>query len=171
VRPSGCLFEADLLKVAVCDGRTDLDSSGLREHVDSCAECDETLRLVETLRAGERRAWEEAALPTASQVWWRARVRSRLEAAHRAERPIGVVQGVAAAVVVGVAASIVGLSWLNGPARLAKAAASRVGYADLVDLLSTLVGASPLVWLAVGLGACLVVLMPFAAWLTLDHDK
>jgi len=171
VRPRECPFEADVVKALVCDGRAGLDSPTRREHVESCAECRETSQLVEALRAGERRAWKDAALPTASQVWWRARVRARLQAAHQAERPISVVQSVAAAVVVGVAGSIVGLSWLNGPARLAKAAASRVGGADLVDLVSILVGASPLVWLAVGLGACLVVLMPFAAWLTLDHDK
>jgi hypothetical protein len=171
VRASICSHEADVIEASVRTGMTQVDSPGLREHLKVCADCREVLHLVEALRTSERLAAAEAGLPTASQVWWRARVRARLEAAHCAERPISVVQSLAAAIVAGVAASIVGLGWLNGSARLAKAAASRVGGADLLDLLSTLVGASPLVWLAVGLGACLVVLMPFAAWVTLDHDK
>lgn len=168
MKRSPCRYEEALLERLAKDQVVRDD--GLHQHLLGCAACRDVVELSAAFRAGEREACAEAAVPTASQVWWRARVRARLEAAHVANRPINVAQGVAAAVVVGLAGSVVGVGWLTGSARMARSAAVRLAGSDWADLMSLVLGSSPLAWYALAAGVCIIALMPLAALLTVSED-
>lgn len=141
----------------------------LRSHVAGCVSCRQTLMLVQALRSDQAIAVADASLPTASQVWWRARVRSRLEAAHEADRPIGVVQALSIAALTGLAASLVGADAAGGALRQAWHVVADVAGPDVATAVSSVVGGGPL-WITVVVGACLAALMPVAAAIALSRD-
>ena len=98
--PAACPREFELL--------ADLDA-----HSRHLAECDACAELVAARIIGKTYAedLQAAHVPSAGQVWWRAQVRARADARHAAERPIHVIQAVAAAVVAGAFAA--GVGWLG----------------------------------------------------------
>ena len=63
------------------------------------------------LRDDHRALMEEARIPSAGAVYWRASIRARGEAARKAEQPLTVAQGFAAAAVAGVGAALGGVAW------------------------------------------------------------
>jgi hypothetical protein len=72
---------------------------------------DETVmdELEEILKADARALTEEAPLPSAAVVWWRAQAQARREALDQVSRPISVVQGIAVACAGGLTATAAGL--------------------------------------------------------------
>ena len=82
----------------------------LRDHVRTCPVCAEVLAVALALRedAGEA---GPVPLPTAAHVWWRAQIRARQDAARAIERPMSIVEGVAAASGVGLAAAAITFGW------------------------------------------------------------
>ena len=148
--------------------RTGRIEAAMQAHVQSCDSCRELAGMVTALRAESMAAQQEAVLPTASQVWWRARVRSRLEAAQMAERPINVVQSLAAAALAGLAVSLI-----SGQSVLAmvRHVVGRVEHVTSGGVpLALLGGASPLTWALVLGGAAIVLLMPIAVLLAASRD-
>jgi hypothetical protein len=89
----------------------------LRAHADRCGACGEVAALAAVFRDERARAWSEAGLPTAGQVWWRAAMRRRAEAAAKAARPITLLQGIAGACAAGAAAGAISIAAasLNSP--------------------------------------------------------
>jgi hypothetical protein len=83
----------------------------LRAHVADCDSCRELASVASLILADARAARDEASLPTASVVWWRAQRRARREAERLADRPVRVTQAVAAACFLGVVAAFVWTSW------------------------------------------------------------
>jgi hypothetical protein len=71
----------------------------------------ETALLADLLRADMEEASRRVHVPAAGQVWWRAAVRARLEAAHGASKPITWMQGIAGAGAVGFAVALLGFAW------------------------------------------------------------
>ena len=67
--------------------------------------------LEETLRQEFLRACDEAPVPSAGLVWWRASIRARAEEARKAEQPLTVAPAVAGAAVLGAGISIAGFVW------------------------------------------------------------
>lgn len=100
-----------------------------------------------------RVAAQEARVPAPGQVWWRAAMRSRAEAARAAERPLAWSQGLAAACAVGLAVAGAGVAW----PQVVSAA------------LLVAEGGRWLVPVAVGVVACVAV-VPFAVYLALSDD-
>jgi hypothetical protein len=98
--PAPCPREAELL-------------AALDAHAHHLSECDTCAELVAARVIGEAQAHEieTAHVPSAGQVWWRAQLRARAEARRAAERPIHVIQAVAAAVVAGAFAA--GIGWVG----------------------------------------------------------
>lgn len=141
----------------------------LQTHLAACASCREIVALVQALRADHAAALSECALPTASQIWWRARVRSRLEAAHAVERPISLAQSISMAALLGLAASLVGAQWIRGSLYRARDVAAHVFGADVATALSSMADGGPL-WLMFVAGVCVAVLMPVAAAIALSRD-
>ena len=72
--------------------------------------------LEEALRREFLRACEEAPLPSAGLVWWRASIRARAEAARKAEQPLTVAPAIAGAAMLGAGAGIAGFIWRVIPA-------------------------------------------------------
>jgi hypothetical protein len=103
------------------------------------------------------------ALPSAGQVWWRAELRARHEAARMAQRPLLAVQVVAAVVVL--AALATGIrslapdvwAWLSRTASIARSGSD--GTVDTVTLALVL---------AVGLS---LVLGPLALYMVVRADR
>ena len=91
-RLAECRHEADLV-AAVTSGRWPAAvDQALREHVASCAVCADVLQVAEAMTALEQETLADTRLPAAGQVWWRAQVRARHEAAAVAARPVMVAQ-------------------------------------------------------------------------------
>ena len=97
-----CPREQDVLE-AIVSTRW---SEDLRGHVNECPVCGDLSMVASALRIEGDAAWHEAHPPTSGQVWWRATMRTRAEAARAAARPITALQALAAACVVGVLAAL-----------------------------------------------------------------
>lgn len=145
-------------------------SDSLEHHLDGCPSCRELANLVGRLRTDHAHALEERALPTASQVWWRARVRARLEAAHAVDRPIGVAHKVSMAALLGLAASLVGLqSVVDGVAALGDVT-SRIVVDDVAGVVTAALQTGPIRLMLLAAAGCLAVVVPVAALVALSRD-
>jgi len=164
-----CPREAELLEQFAQGRAAEVWDSALQQHVAHCGLCREVTAVAAAMWADGRDPLAEHHLPTASQVWWRAQVRARFEAAQSAGRPITLAQGAAGAAIVGIAASVVGWRWIALPARAVRELAARATDADTTGLLSA-VAPSPLGWAVIGACACVLVLMPLAALLAFSDD-
>jgi hypothetical protein len=107
----GCPFETDILD-AVASGRwPDRADAELRDHAASCYICTEVAMISALYRDDFSTALQQAQLPSAGLVWWKAELRSRREAVRVASRPITLVAGIAGICALGVLAlAIMGLS-------------------------------------------------------------
>jgi len=94
----------------------------------------------------------EANVPSAGQVWWRAQVRARAEAAEAAARPLFVAQALACAAVVGLLVALVTWLWPAGGWHFVATAPSELS-------LTT--------WVAIG---AWVVIAPVALYLVFARD-
>jgi len=108
-----CAREAEVLDAVTfrrwprhCDEGCD---EGLRTHVAACAICADLVEVARALHDDRESACRDARVPAAGQVWWRATIRARADAAHTAAEPITVLQGIAGACLVGAAAGRIGL--------------------------------------------------------------
>ena len=103
-----CVREAEIVD-EIAEGRwPDAAPVALREHAASCAVCADLALTASALHDDAPYALAAPlALPSAGQVWWRAELRARHEAARLAQRPVLAVQVVAA--VVFLAAVVTGL--------------------------------------------------------------
>ena len=63
------------------------------------------------MAALEQETLADARLPAAGQVWWRAQVRARHDAAAVAARPVMVAQAVGGAAALGLVAAVVSWKW------------------------------------------------------------
>jgi len=106
-----CDREADVLE-AVAFGRwSGHCDPALAAHAATCAVCADVVAVSIALRDDREWACSEANLPTAGAVWWRATIRARAEAARTVMQPIGLLQAIAGAVTVGLAAGFASLAW------------------------------------------------------------
>jgi hypothetical protein len=152
-RLAECRHEADLV-AAVTSGRwPSAVDEALRQHVGSCPVCAEVLQVSELMTAVEQETLADTRLPSPGQVWWRAQVRARHEAAAVAARPVLVAQAVGAAAALGLVAGVISWQW---PA-IAQAAGTWVGHPIAsVDL-------GLISWIGVGMAAVLGPLAIYAA--------
>lgn len=166
MRPSRCSREDELLTQMATGHPLD---SALQAHVRACAACSELMALVQVLRFDAAAAAGEPSLPTASQVWWRARVRSRLEAAQVADRPISIAQSLSVAALAGLAVSL-----LNGHAIVNAAHYVEMfldgGKHQAAATLLTVASASPLGWALFVACGVVAVLMPLIALVAASGD-
>jgi len=110
VAEHSCIHEPDVL-AAVLSRRWEHASDQLKEHAESCEICCDVVTIAQLLSSDQERARYEARVPAAGQVWWRAAVRVRLEAAQAVARPLTWVHGIAGACAVGVACAVIGMAW------------------------------------------------------------
>jgi hypothetical protein len=159
-----CARESEIVDQIAAGQWPDAAPADLRAHAASCPICAD-LALAASALHDDAAATIEApmALPSAGQVWWRAELRARHEAARLAQRPVLAVQVVAAVVVL--AALVTGVrslvpdawAWLSRTASVARTD----GFATLEPLTLALV-------LAVGLW---LVLGPIAVYMVVRADR
>ena len=80
-------------------------------HVAACTVCADLVEVARALHDDREAACREEPLPAAGMVWWRATIRARADAARTATQPITVVQGIAAACVVGLTCGLASIAW------------------------------------------------------------
>lgn len=86
--------------------------AALQAHVARCGACRELHAVASAIGCDRVEALADVRVPSAGQVWWRAELRARHEAAARATRPITLAAGIAAACLLGLLASVAGaLGW------------------------------------------------------------
>jgi hypothetical protein len=161
---SDCPRESEILE-AVALGRL----TQVREHLDTCASCAEAAAIAGALRRDHAAALGEAHVPSAGAVWWRATIRARAEAARTVSQPITMLQGIAGACAVGLAAAFAGVAW--------RWMQTFTGAGDFFVRLDArrdeIAAASALLQyalpLTLGLAACLVV-APLALYFALSDD-
>jgi hypothetical protein len=161
---SDCPRESEILE-AVAFGRL----PQVREHLDTCASCAEAAAIAGALRRDHAAALGEAHVPSAGAVWWRATIRARAEAARTVSQPITMLQGVAGACAVGLAAAFAGGAW-----RWMQTFTSAGDFFVRLDARrDEIAAASALLQyalpLTLGLAACLVV-APLALYFALSDD-
>jgi hypothetical protein len=165
-----CPRESELWEAIAAGRWPDATNADLWSHVNECPTCRDVALVSASLSSEGLSARREAAPPTAAVVWWRAQMRARQEAASRAARPITIVQGVAVACAIGLAAAVAGsaLDWLQGPLTWLSAWRGAIGVsaADLaaIDLTSRSL-ALPLALIVVSL-----VVAPLAVYLITAGD-
>jgi hypothetical protein len=161
---SDCPRESEILE-AVAFGRL----PQVREHLDTCASCAEAATIAGALRRDHAAALDEAHVPSAGAVWWRATIRARAEAARTVSQPITMLQGIAGACAVGLAAAFAGVAW-----RWMQTFTSAGDFFVRLDARrDEIAAASALLQyalpLTLGLAACLVV-APLALYFALSDD-
>lgn len=137
-------------------------ADALRRHVLDCEVCGELVEVIAMLRHDSALSEQEASIPAAGQVWWRAAVRARMEAAQAATRPVTWAQGATAATLFGIVCAAGVLTWpsLRRAIALIVTQIASLGDATTLQVLPSMMAAAerslPLV---VGI-AVLVVLAP-----------
>lgn len=107
-----CVREEEVMEAAATGRWPDRVDEDLRAHVSACAVCADVAEVAPLFVAERDVAWQEADLPPASAVFWRAQMRVRREAAEQATRPMVLVQRAALAYA---GAALFGLGVLLGP--------------------------------------------------------
>lgn len=169
-----CAREADVLDAVAFRRWPRHCDEGLRTHVAACAICADLVEVARALRDDRESACRDARVPAAGQVWWRATIRARAEAARTAAQPITALQGITGACAVGLACGLAGAIW--------RSLQGALQFEELVSRLGTggfdLTAASSLALqlglplgrpLLLALAACLV-LAPLALYAALADD-
>jgi hypothetical protein len=107
----GCSHEPEIVEAIVAGRWPTAVDEEMRMHVDQCDSCRDVAVIAPALRDEYLALRQDAQLPSAAQVWWRAAVRARLEAAQDASRPITFAQALAGAAAAGLLVAIVTASW------------------------------------------------------------
>jgi hypothetical protein len=162
---SECPYEADVLDAATSGCWPD----GLRAHAGACAICGDLATIAAALQDDRDAAFEDAHVPTSGQVWWRATVRMRAEAAAAAARPLTIVEALAGACAAGMCAAVITLAWPSAREPLASIGPALAREAQGLGAAAASSGALPALAAAVVLAAgCL--LMPVVLSLLLSDD-
>lgn len=145
-----CRHEAAVLAAA----RRSSDAAvpeAVEDHLASCDDCLTTWAIAVSLQEERTLALAAARVPSAGQVWWRAELRARQDAAAAVARPITVATGLAAATLVGLLLSVLGgfVWWMRA---WAGGVVAHLAQADATALVT----GSTSAWLMVAVAAMLV---------------
>lgn len=159
-----CVRESEVVDAIAAGRWPDAAPEALRTHAATCPICAD-LALAASALHDDAAALHQApmALPSAGQVWWRAELRARHEAARLAQRPVIAVQVVAA--VVFAAAVATGLRSLAPDAwgwLVRTAGAARLDGFGAMDTWTVALVLSVGLWLVLG---------PVAIYMVLRADK
>lgn len=171
MRKADCVHEDELLSALKTSRWPDADDPALLTHVGGCSSCAQLVDLAQALLDDHHTLVSEAQVPSSAIVWWRARMRSRREAAHEVTQPIRYVQGLILACAAGVTVAAAGLfiptfrralDWLIGAA----GSIPRVSMSLPPDAL-----ASPIVMAAGAALLLCVIVLPLALYFTFQEEE
>ena len=150
----------------------DACDAALRQHAEACEVCAEVVEVAALLREDYNEARQEIArrpvpLPSAGQIWWRAAVHARADAARAAARPLVWGYGIAAACAIGLLAAAIGVFWPSILPALDRVGAFTARVAPAADMvMATLRAQLPIV---VGVVAFLIA-APVALYYALREE-
>jgi len=173
--PRPCPHEAEIVAAVLSRTWPDACDASLRAHADTCAACHEVVDLAALLKedydeARDAIARRDVPLPSAGQIWWRAAVHARADAAKTASRLLVWGYGAAAACAVGLLVAGLGALWpAIAPAfdRMASLAGWMLPVASATDAVMAALKAQLPIVLVVA--ACLVA-VPVALYLALREE-
>jgi hypothetical protein len=165
-----CPYEHEVV-AAVLSRRWATAPDDLKQHAADCEMCRDVVTVVGVLSADQERARDEARVPAAGQIWWRAAVRARLEAAQTAVRPLTWLHGIAGACAVGLVCALIGMLWPSVREMTSWFTSQTLGVDPGIADVATLVTAAmqhslPLAFVV---AAC-IVLAPVALYFVLTED-
>lgn len=108
-----CPRESDVLDAVASEKWPHRVAPELHDHVASCAVCSDVVAVAAAIQADHEVAWQDAAIPSSGQVWWRAEMRVRQEAIRKASRPIAIAQAAAVLVVLALTGAAGWLAWTS----------------------------------------------------------
>lgn len=111
-----CEHEIAVTQAVLSRQWPDACEPALRDHAESCEVCREVVDVAALLREDYDEARQEIArrdvpLPSAGQIWWRAAVHARADAARAAARPLVWGYGIAAACAIGLLVAGLSVVW------------------------------------------------------------
>jgi len=104
-----CPREQEVVDAMLPQGQL-AEASELQQHVAGCESCRELQEVMAMLRPDYALS-EDVSLPSSGQIWWRAAVRARMDAAKTAARPVAWAQGATAASLFGILCAATVLAW------------------------------------------------------------
>lgn len=164
-----CARESDALEVALGGGWPACADADLRAHVDRCPICADVVAIAVAMQEEHARACQQAHVPSAGLVWWRAELRARQEAMRRAARPMTLVQGIAAACFLTALLTMASLfsPWVRAELRDLADLPSALAPLDTTALSGLLTQFGPTLALALGVW---LVLVPVALYVVFSRD-
>jgi hypothetical protein len=171
-----CEHETAVVQAVLGGQWPDACDEALRSHAAACEVCREVVAIVPLLReefveAREAIGRRDVPLPSAGQIWWRAAVHARADAARAAARPLVWGYGAAAACAVGVLVASIGLMWpsvlpvFDGLAAI-RSRLTPVAFTTADMVMATLRAELPIV---IAVAACLVA-APIALYYALREE-
>ena len=151
-----CAREQDVVE-AVTTGCWPEDGV-LHAHAAACRTCSDAVILLQTLASERDRLVEQAHVPSAALVWWRAQIRARQEAARTVTQPIAFAQGIAVAIGLGIVFAVAGLAspwardraaWLMDYARAVKMSVEVTGLTSALQGSTMWILAAIAIWFIV----------------------
>ena len=111
-----CEHETAVVQAVLGGQWPDACDEALRTHAPACEVCREVVAIVPLLReefveAREAIGRRDVPLPSAGQIWWRAAVHARADAARAAARPLVWGYGIAAACAIGLTVAGLSIVW------------------------------------------------------------
>jgi hypothetical protein len=168
---SHCAHESDVV-AAVLSRRWDTADEALKQHATGCEICRDVMAVADVLSADQERSRYDVRVPAAGQIWWRSAVRTRLEAAQSAARPMTWLHGIAGACALGLAWALMGMAWPSIRELVAWLATLAVGVdwglGNVASVVTDLLQKSlPLAFIV---AAC-IVLAPVVLYFALSDDR
>jgi hypothetical protein len=106
MKPVECAHERDLIDAVVSGRWPERCTDELRAHAAACEICCDVAAVSAALQDDYSSAWQDARVPPSGLVWWRAETRARQEAMRLAARPIHVIEALAGACGLAIAAAL-----------------------------------------------------------------
>ena len=157
--PGICEHETAVTQAVLSRQWPDACNQELRDHAEACEVCREVASIAALVRedylsARKAISSRDVPLPSAGQIWWRAAVRARADAARAAARPLVWGYGAAAACAVGLLAAGGTMMWPSVAPAFDRVAALTARMAPTADMVMATLGARmPVV---IGVAACLI---------------
>jgi len=171
-----CAREAEVA-AAARRGWLSAQDQDVRQHVSQCAVCARVAHVCEALVADQkavRMFLVDNPLPSAGQVWRRAALRAQADGVQAASRPLVWAQGVAAAVVVGLAIAALGAVWPALTEAFGRVGSGLMPPSHVADGALRLLGSVvPGRWAIVvgGVAACVAVSPAVVYWALRDERR
>jgi hypothetical protein len=167
-----CEHEAAVVQAVLGGQWPDACDQELRDHASACEVCRDVVAIVPLLReefveAREAIGRRDVPLPSAGQIWWRAAVHARADAARAAARPLVWGYGAAAACALGLLAAGVSIMWPSIVPVFDRLGAFTIRLAPAADMvMATLRAQLPIV---IVVAAC-VIAAPVALYFALREE-